>query len=54
LVALADNLPESLLRLVEAWRGEGASKEEIIERLDELELLAQEERARLLELAGID
>jgi hypothetical protein len=46
----ADELPESLKKLIEAWRHEGASVEEIIERLDQLELLAQEERAKLIEL----
>lgn len=49
-VADAADLPESLTRLVEAWRLVGASQEEIIERLDELELLAQEDRLRLVKL----
>jgi hypothetical protein len=46
----ADELPESLKKLIEAWKQEGASRQEIIERLDQLELLAQEERAKLIEL----
>jgi hypothetical protein len=50
LVTDADELPESLRKLVEAWRDEGASRQEIIERLDQLELLAAEERQRLIEL----
>jgi hypothetical protein len=49
-VAEAADLPESLRRLIEAWRLVGASREEIIERLDELELLAQEDRLRLVRL----
>jgi hypothetical protein len=51
-VSRADELPESLRKLVEAWRIEGASRDEIIARLDELELLAVEERLKLLELVG--
>jgi hypothetical protein len=49
-VADAADLPESLRRLIEAWRLVGASQEEIIERLDELELLAHEDRVRLVRL----
>jgi hypothetical protein len=49
-MADADELPESLKRLIEAWCEEGASRAEIINRLDQLELLAQEERIRLIEL----
>jgi len=47
---MTDDLPESLRRLIEAWRDEGASREEIIGRLEQLELLALEERASLIEL----
>lgn len=46
----AGELPGSLGKLVEAWHAAGTSREEIIERLDQLELLAQEERASLIEL----
>jgi hypothetical protein len=49
-VADTADLPESLRRLIEAWRLVGASQEEIIERLDGLELLAQEDRLRLVKL----
>ena len=49
-MADAADLPESLRRLIEAWRLVGASREEIIERLDELELLAHEDRLRLVKL----
>jgi hypothetical protein len=51
-VADADALPESLKRLIQIWRTEGASRAEIIARLDQLELLAQEERAKLIELVS--
>ena len=51
-MAEAGELPESLKKLVEAWCRAGASREEIIHRLDQLELLAQEERLRLVELAS--
>ena len=44
----ADALPEALKKLIRAWSEAGATREEIIERLDELELLAQEERERLI------
>lgn len=50
-MAETGELPESLKKLVEAWRSAGASVEEIVHRLDQLELLAQEERLRLVELA---
>jgi len=53
-VSQADELPESLRRLIKAWTEEGASRGEIIHRLDQLELLAHEERARLLELVPVD
>ena len=49
-MADADELPESLKRLIEAWRLEGASRAEIISRLDQLDLLAQEERQQIIEL----
>ncbi|HEV8102235.1 MAG TPA: hypothetical protein VGP69_00710 [Gaiellaceae bacterium] len=35
-------------RLVEAWQMEGASRDEIVGRLDQLDLLAHEERIRLM------
>jgi hypothetical protein len=41
-----DDLPESLLALVHAWRMSAFSDEEIIDRLDQLELLADDERLR--------
>ena len=43
-----DELPESLLALVNAWRISAFSHEEIIDRLDQLELLAEEERLRVI------
>jgi hypothetical protein len=43
-----DDLPGSLLALVNAWRMSAFSDEEIIDRLDELELLAEEERLRVV------
>ncbi len=43
-------LPASLMRLIEAWQKEGATGDEIVERLDELELLATDERDRLIAL----
>ena len=49
-MADADDLPDSLKQLIAAWRQEGASTAEIIERLDQLELLAQSERDRLVAL----
>ena len=51
---MVDDLPESLRRLIEAWRDEGASREEIIGRLEQLELLALEERASLIELVPVN
>ena len=42
-------LPESLRRLADAWHAEGASLDEIVCRLDQLELLAHEERALMVE-----
>jgi hypothetical protein len=53
-MAEAGELPDSLRKLIEAWQKEGASRAEIIERLDQLELLAQEERARLIELLPVN
>jgi hypothetical protein len=50
-VTASHELPESLRKLVEAWRRAGATREEILHRLDQLELLAHEERLRLVELA---
>jgi len=47
-VAAGTQLPESLKRLVEAWQMEGASRDEIVGRLDQLDLLAHEERIRLM------
>ena len=47
-VAAGSQLPESLKRLVEAWQMEGASRDEIVGRLDQLDLLAHEERIRLM------
>ncbi len=47
-----DALPESLKRLIDVWRTEGATREEIIARLDQLELLAQDERAMLIQLVS--
>jgi hypothetical protein len=47
-VAATSQLPESLRKLVDAWYMEGASREEIIGRLDHLELLAHDERVRLM------
>jgi hypothetical protein len=47
----ADELPHALRQLVEAWRKEGASLDEMVARLDALELLAHEERMMLLALA---
>ena len=41
-----DDLPESLLALVNAWRMSAFSDAEIIDRLDQLELLADDERLR--------
>lgn len=51
-MADADALPESLKTLIRIWRSEGASRAEIIARLDQLELLAQEERAKLVEFVS--
>ena len=51
-MAGAEQLPESLKKLIEVWRQEGASRREIIDRLDQLELLAQDERVRLIELVA--
>jgi hypothetical protein len=51
-VADPDDLPDSLKKLVAAWQQEGASAEEIIQRLDQLELLAHEERLKLIELVS--
>ena len=42
------DLPASLKQLVDAWLTEGASQDEIIRRLDELELIADEARLSLL------
>lgn len=47
-----EGLPESLKRLIVAWRTEGATREEIISRLDQLELLAQDERLKLIQLVS--
>jgi hypothetical protein len=41
-------LPKSLKQLVDAWLAEGASKDEIVKRLDELELIADEARQSLI------
>lgn len=48
----ADDIPPALRQLIDAWMKEGASREEIIARLDELELLAQEERETLIALVS--
>jgi hypothetical protein len=50
-VATAHDVPESLRRLVDAWRMLGASSAEIIDGLDQLELLAQDERLSLAKFA---
>jgi hypothetical protein len=47
-VAAGSQLPDSLRKLVEAWQMEGASRDEIVDRLDQLDLLAHEERIRLM------
>jgi hypothetical protein len=47
-VAAGSQLPDSLRKLVEAWQMEGASRDEIVGRLDQLDLLAHEERIRLM------
>ncbi len=44
------DLPESLRKLIQVWREAGASRQEIVDSLDQLELLALEERASLVEL----
>jgi hypothetical protein len=48
LVGGSSLLPPSLKQLVDAWLGEGASKDEIVKRLDELELIADEARQNLI------
>ena len=51
-VAETGGLPESLRRLIDVWRQEGATREEILDRLDQLELLAQDERLKLIQLVS--
>jgi hypothetical protein len=46
-----DDLPDALKQLVQAWRKEGVSLEEMVARIDALELLAREERETLVALA---
>jgi hypothetical protein len=47
-VAASSQLPEGLQRLVDAWHMEGASLDEIVGRLDQFDLLAHDERVKLM------